>query len=148
MMYTVKKLVIHYCITYVHITLLYTVSLVYNKVMHTIFTWFVVHIRIVAQCVTIQVQMTLFSWLILIVAHPWIVPNVQIFRSKWWVSYSFQNMPNNTFCHNNNYHKSIMIVSIFNSQFRVLTYIKCSYSLVCMIQTSVVLVHIVFMLLF
>jgi len=51
------------------------------------------------------------------------------------VSYSFQNMPNNIFCHNNNYHKSIMIVSIFNSQFWVPTYIEHSYSLVCMIPT-------------
>jgi len=46
------------------------------------------------------------------------------------VSYSFQNVPNNMFCHNYNYYKSIVIVSIFNSQFRVPSYMEHSYSLV------------------
>jgi len=45
---------------------------------HTVFIWFVVHIQIVVQCVTIWVQITLFLWLILIVAHPRIVSHVQI----------------------------------------------------------------------
>jgi len=48
-----------------------------NSIMYdTVFTWFMAHIWIVAQCVTIQVQITLFLWLILIVAHPWIVLHV------------------------------------------------------------------------
>jgi len=48
-----------------------------NSIMYdTVFTQFVAHIGIVAQCVTIQVQITLFFRLILIVAHPLIVPHV------------------------------------------------------------------------
>jgi len=53
------------------------------------------------------------------------------------VSYSFQNVPNNIFCHYNNYHKSIVIFFIFNSQFRVPTYIERSYSLVCVYDPHV-----------